>query len=467
MDLFSQFPESNNKNEFLPRINDEKIDNDNLEDASEKEKNSLEIRFDNTKKVKILRNRNKYILIIVIILFFLVKFTFDDFLRELSIKLIKNYGIKKEIVKTVVLFINKISPYLFDIFFFIIYLRYPLQYSFSYILSFIVIKYIQSLLFLVYGVDRDKDKGIEAFFENGSEKPNIQLQNTFITFFGYWRLLKSKPRTKKQSNLYKRFANIIFCISVIITIFTFIEEILVRDSSINMCLIGLIIAIALYTILYERFCVQFMKGKIFIKSLAKNIFLFTFISFIQLLVAVSLYHNYNGISDVFEVFDYNPWKDDDIVEQNVMNRIVLKKSLFVLFMLSIVMGIRKNYKFVISKKNKNYYNLEDIVQFNKDEKKAIILKRVFLCSIPPIFSIILMNYLQYAYKIQLVFYLFSDFLIYGYIGLIYFGYIIKKSLKKHLDEGRELEDYQNLNYSDQNINKKNKENQNNQIDNIM
>ena len=241
---------------------------------------------------------------------------------------------------------------------------------------------------------------------------------------------------------------------------------LVGICSINNCLMGLFIGIAVYTVIYERLCVQFMKGAFFVRNLAKNYFLFAFLTFIQLLVAISLFHNYNGISNIFEAYDYNPWKEQDI-GQTVMNKIVLKKSLYSFLLLFIIMGIRKNYKFVISKKNKNYYNLEDIVQFNKDEKKIIILKRVLLYSLPSFVIIILSSYLQYAYNIQLVFYLVFDIFFYASFGLIFFGFGITKSLKRHLDQGRELEDYQNLNYSDQNINQINKEDQNYKINNII
>lgn len=466
MDLFCQFPESNNQNEFLPRINEEKVGNENLENISVKERSQKINRFENIKKVNTLRKRNTYILIIAIILFFLVKFTLDGFLRDLSVKLINNYAINTRIAKIINSFIGRISPYFYDIFFVILYLRYPLQYSFSYILSYIVIQYIHAILFLVYGVDREKDQSIERFFANGSEKPNIQLQIYFITFFGYWRLLRSKSRTKNVSNKYKRLANIIFCLSVIIIIFVFLEEMLVGIYSINNCLMGLFYGIVVYTIIYERLCIQFMKGALFVRSLAKNYFLFSFITFIQLLVAISLFHNYNGISDIFEAYDYNPWKEQDI-GQKVMNKIVLKKSLYAFLLLFIILGIRKNYKFVISKKNKNYYNLEDIVQFNKDEKKITILKRILLYSLPSLVIIILSSYLQYAYNIQLVFYLVSDIFFYASFGLIFFGIGITKSLKRHLDQGRELEDYQNLNYSDQNINQINKEDQKNKINNII
>ena len=92
-----------------------------------------------------------------------------------------------------------------------------------------------------------------------------------------------------------------------------------------------------------------------------------------------------------------------------MNKIVLKKSLFIFLLLFIIMGIRNNYKFVMSKKNRNYYNIDDIVQFNKDEKKSLILKRNSLYGIPPIFIMLLMNYLQYAYKIPLSVYLIGSY----------------------------------------------------------
>ena len=132
-----------------------------------------------------------------------------------------------------------------------------------------------------------------------------------------------------------------------------------------------------------------------------------------------------------------------------MNKIVLKKTIYIFFSFFIVLGIRNNYKFVISKKNKNYYNLDDIVQFNNEGKIFSIFKTNSLYTLPGIFVMCLMNYLQYKnYKIQLLYYLLTDIVIYGNFGYVWFGIGIKKSLKRHLDEGRELEEYQNLDYSD-------------------
>ena len=210
---------------------------------------------------------------------------------------------------------------------------------------------------------------------------------------------------------------------------------------------GLIIGIIVYTTIYERICFQFMKGNIFVKTMANNYFFFVFLTVIQLLVAILLFHNYNGINNIFETFNYNPWKDENI-SQKTMNQIVLKKSLYVFMFLFIIMGIRSNYKFVISKKNKNYYNLDDIILFNKGKKISIIFLRIMLYSSPGIIVMTIMNYLQYYYKIQLVLYLVTDIFIYWNFAFVYFGIGVKKSLKKHMDEGRELEEYKNLDYSD-------------------
>ena len=448
MDLFSQFPESNRQDQFLPKINDEKTQSNNLDDNSDKIRKQN--RFENIKKVNYLRKKNKIILLIVISSIFLVLFALDDILIDISVNLIENYSIKNNITKKITQIINKIIEYLFFPFFMLLYLKYPLQYSFTYILSFIIIKYIHAILYLIYGVDRQTELGIKNFFESRSEKPNMQLQLIFIEFFGFWRLLKSKTRSKIDSKKYKNIINIIFILSCIIIIFIFLEEIFVGNCSINNCLMGLMIGILVYTILYERLCIQFMKGKIFVRSVAKNYFFFAFITFINLLVAALLFHNYNGINDIFEDFDYNPWEDKKIT-QKTMNQIVLKKSLFVFMIFSIIYGIRDNYKFVISKKNKNYYNLEDIVQFNKDEKLLSIFLRNLKGSLPGIIVIGIMNYLQYKYKIQLVFYLVTDLFIFGNFGYVYFGSAIKSSLRRHLDVRKELEEYQNLDYSNNKI----------------
>ena len=469
MDLFSQFPESYRQDEFLPRINDEKKDiNDiDLDDLDQEDESKNLNKFENIKKVKSLRRRNILIMTIVIISIFIIMFLFENFLINLSLKLVENYSIKESITKTIILFINKINGYCFFPFFFILYLKYPLTHSFSFMITLITVKYIHAIIFLIYGVDRKKEIGFREFYESGSEKPNLQLQLILVEFFGFWRLIKSKnkEKNKKESNRHRKIANILISISAMVTIFTFLEEIFVGQCSIKSCLIGLIIGIIVYTIIYERICIQFMKGKFFIKSVSKNYFSFFFITFIELLVAILLYHNYNGIDDIFEPFEYNPWKDTIITQYN-MNKIVLKKTIYIFFSFFIVLGIRNNYKFVISKKNKNYYNLDDIVQFNNEGKIFSIFKTNSLYTLPGIFVMCLMNYLQYKnYKIQLLYYLLTDIVIYGNFGYVWFGIGIKKSLKRHLDEGRELEEYQNLDYSDNKTPKGN--NSNNKLKNII
>ena len=464
MDLFTQFPESNRQEQFFPKFKNDKVESNNLEGEESEQKNQKIIRFDNLKKVNSLRKRNTLIMIIVIVSIFLILFALDDILMNLSVKIIDNYTINKKTTKNIILMIDKIISYFYCPFFLIIYLKYPLQYSFSYIISYSIIKYIHAILFLIYGVDRQRELGIKSFFQSGSEKPNLELQMRFVEFFGFWRLIKSKSRYKIELSKYNKISDIIFCLSVIVIIFTFLVEIFLNNCSINNCLMGLIIGIIVYTMIYERLCFQFMKGKIFIKTMAKNYFFFAFLTFIQLLVAILLYHNYNGIEDIFEIFEYNPWKDE-IITQKTMNKIVLKKSLHVFLIFFIIYGIRRNYKFVISKKNKNYYNLDDIIQFNKDEKLFSIFVRNMLLSSPSIIVICVMNFLQYTSKIQLVFYLVTDIFIYGNLGYVFFGIGVKKSLKKHLDEGKELEDYQNLSYSD--IKKPTKENKNNDYNNLI
>ena len=445
MDLFSQFPESKRQEQFLSKINDDKMESNNLDDNSDKIRKQN--RFENIKKVDYLRKKNKIVLLMAVVSIFLILFVLDDILIDISVNLVENYAIKEELTKTIIRFINKIIGYLYIPIFLILYLKYPLQYSFTYMSSLIIIKYIHAILFLIYGVDRQIELGIRSFFLSGSEKPNMQLQLTFAQFFGFWRLLKSKPRSKRDSSKYKKIINIYLLLSCIILIFTFLAEIFVGYCSINNCLMGLIIGIIVYTVLYERLCIQFMKGKVFVRSIAKNYFFFAFIIFINLLVATLLFHNYNGISNIFEEFDFNPWGKWQVITQKTMNQIVLKKSLFVIMIFSIIYGIRDNYKFVISKKNKNYYNLEDIAQFNRDEKLFSIFKRNFIACLPGLIVMSIMNYLQYKYKVKLVYYLATDIFIFGNFGYVYFGSGIKKSLKRHLEGKKELEDYQNLNYS--------------------
>ena len=100
-----------------------------------------------------------------------------------------------------------------------------------------------------------------------------------MIYFGLWRLIRSKNKNKKNLNKHKGMPNIVFAISILVTIFTFLEEILIGQCSIHSCLLGVIIGVITYSIIFERFCIQFRKGKNFIKIIAKN---FIFIYLLQL-----------------------------------------------------------------------------------------------------------------------------------------------------------------------------------------
>ena len=448
MDLFSKFPESYKYDQFVPKIREEKAElNDPNEDDNDKENTNISKAFENIKKVNALRKRNFIIMIIAAISYILVEFIFEDILKDFSVKIIENYSIKESLTKTVFQIINKIIGYFWAPAFFIVYLNYPLTYSFTYNLSFAINNYIKALLLLIYGIDRNKEIGIKEFFYSGSEKPNLNIQTIIVIYFGLWRLIRSKNKNKKNLNKHKGMPNIVFAISILVTIFTFLEEILIGQCSIHSCLLGVIIGVITYSIIFERFCIQFRKGKNFIKMIAKNFFFYLFVTIIEFSVALLLYRHYNGIEDLFEIFDVSPWQDKSI-NQNTMNKIVFKKSLSLFSFFFIILGIKKNYNFVNSKKNKNFYDLDDISQFNQDEKISTIFKRNILLSSPGIILMCLMNYLQYFYKLPFIYYLFADMIIFFNFSYVWFGIGVKKSLKKHLDEGRELEDYQNLNYSD-------------------
>jgi len=448
MDLFSKFPESYKYDQFVPKIREEKTELvDPNDDENDKENANISKAFENIKKVNALRKRNFIIMVFAVIGYILVEFIFEDILKEFSVKIIENYSIKEGITQTVFLIIYKIISYFWAPAFFIVYLNYPLTYSFAYQLSLTINNYTKALLLLVYGIDRNREKGIKEFFYSGSEKPNLNIQTIIAIYFGFWRLIRTKNKNKKNMNKHKKIPNIIFIMSILVTIFTFLEEILIGNYSINSCLFGVIIGVITYSIIFERLCFQFRKGKSFIKMIAKNFFFYLFVTLLEFFVALLLYRHYNGIEDLFEVFDYNPWKDKEITQNN-MNKIVFKKSLSLFSFFFVALGIRKNYNFVNSKKNKNFYNLEDISQFNQDEKISTIFKRNILYSAPGIFLMILMNYLQYKYKVPFIYYLFADMVIFFNFSYVWFGIGVKKSLKKHLDEGRELEDYQNLSYSD-------------------
>lgn len=451
MDLFSRFPESNTQGRFLPKINEDNIDtNDTDINEAEKENNKSNFKFDNLQKVIILRKRFTILFFILLLLLFLFTFIINNFLINLSLRLITNYAIREKFMKKTFNIITEISINISYIFAIILYLKYPLTYSFSYILSLILAEYFYALIFIIFGIDREKDINLRKFYLNGSEKPNLILVKIIIIFFGFWRLLKSKGRNKKEINKYKKINNILFILSILITTIEFLEQIFVQECSIKSCLNGLIGGILIYTILYERMCIQYMKGNYFITYISKNFFILTFLILIFFFIIVFMFNNYNEISDIFEIMEYIPYKGINVINhiaQYNMNRISLIKSLKVFLLIFMIYGIKYNYKFVNSRKNKNYFNLDDIVLFNKDVKIFITIKNNFLVILIAIFLIIFEKYLNFYYKIQIIHFLLIDIIIYFTIGFGLFGYGIKQMMKPNFEEGRELDNYEEMEFS--------------------
>ena len=137
-------------------------------------------------------------MVIAVIAYILVEFIFEDILKDFSVKIIENYSIKESITKTVFQIINKVIGYFWVPAFFIIYLNYPLTHSFTYNLSFTINNYIKVLLFLIYGIDRNREIGIKEFVYSGSEKPNLNIQTIIIIYFGFWRLSKVELSLRKK-----------------------------------------------------------------------------------------------------------------------------------------------------------------------------------------------------------------------------------------------------------------------------
>ena len=168
MDLFSRFPESNTQGRFLPKINEDNIDtNDTDINEAEKENNKSNFKFDNLQKVIILRKRFTILFLILLLLLFLFAFIINNFLINLSLRLITNYAIREKFMKKTFNIITEISINISYIFAIILYLKYPLTYSFSYILSLIIAEYFYALIFIIFGIDREKDINLRKFYLNG------------------------------------------------------------------------------------------------------------------------------------------------------------------------------------------------------------------------------------------------------------------------------------------------------------
>ena len=452
MDLFSRFPESNTQGQILSKINDDLIDSDRFEMQESKEDINPQgnLRFESLQKVNSLRKRNLIMMIILLSLILFFSYIIPNILINISLKLIEKYSIKDKSTIEMFSYIYEICVNVSYIFSIILYLYYPLNYSFTYIFSLIITEYIYSLIFITYGIDREKEKNIQQFFFNGSEKPNLQILRIVVIFFGFWRLLKSKSRNKKEINKYKKINNIIFIISIIITLIIFLEQAFVEKYSIKSCFLGLFLGFLIYSIIYERICFQFMKPNFFLLYINGNYWLFVFTSLIPLLIVIYMFNNYNEIKDVFEKFKYNPFyltSNINIINQVDMNRICLIKSFIVFLLLFSIKGIKDNYDFVTSRKSNNFYNLSDIVLFNKNIKELFIIKNIVCYIILGISLIGFIGYINYYSDIQFIYVLFMEIIIYYIFGKGLFGYGIKSMLKPNLDEERELDNYPNMEFS--------------------
>ena len=452
MDLFSRFPESNTQGQILSKINDDLIDSDRFEMQESKEDINPQgnLRFESLQKVNSLRKRNLIMMIILLSLILFFSYIIPNILINISLKLIEKYSIKDKSTIEMFSYIYEICVNVSYIFSIILYLYYPLNYSFTYIFSLIITEYIYSLIFITYGIDREKEKNIQQFFFNGSEKPNLQILRIVVIFFGFWRLLKSKSRNKKEINKYKKINNIIFIISIIITLIIFLEQIFVEKYSIKSCFLGLFLGFLIYSIIYERICFQFMKPNFFLLYINGNYWLFVFTSLIPLLIVIYMFNNYNKMKDVFEKFKYNPFyltSNINIINQVDMNRICLIKSFIVFLLLFSIKGIKDNYDFVTSRKSNNFYNLSDIVLFNKNIKELFIIKNIVCYIIFGISLIGVIGYINYYSDIQFIYILVMEIIIYYIFGKGLFGYGIKSMLKPNLDEERELDNYPNMEFS--------------------
>jgi hypothetical protein len=452
MDLFSRFPESNTQGQILSKINDDLIDSDRFEMQESKEDINPQgnLRFESLQKVNSLRKRNLIMMIILLSLILFFSYIIPNILINISLILIEKYSIKDKSTIEMFSYIYEICVNVSYIFSIILYLYYPLNYSFTYIFSLIITEYIYSLIFITYGIDREKEKNIQQFFFNGSEKPNLQILRIVVIFFGFWRLLKSKSRNKKEINKYKKINNIIFIISIIITLIIFLEQIFVEKYSIKSCFLGLFLGFLIYSIIYERICFQFMKPNFFLLYINGNYWLFVFTSLIPLLIVIYMFNNYNKMKDVFEKFKYNPFyltSNINIINQVDMNRICLIKSFIVFLLLFSIKGIKDNYDFVTSRKSNNFYNLSDIVLFNKHIKELLIIKNIVWYIISGISLIGFIGYINYYSDIQFIYILFMEIIIYYIFGKGLFGYGIKSMLKPNLDEERELDNYPNMEFS--------------------
>ena len=107
MDLFSKFPESNTQGQIFSKINEERLEADEFDnnDTIEDNTSKSNLRFENLHKVKSLRKRNLILMIILLIFILFFSYIIQNFLIEISLKLIENYSVKEKLTLNLFFFI--------------------------------------------------------------------------------------------------------------------------------------------------------------------------------------------------------------------------------------------------------------------------------------------------------------------------------------------------------------------------
>lgn len=495
MDFISPYPFSNKRSKHSIPINSlnsqtsensEEINDIFKQDlsnssATKSKDNPMQLQNKNysQKSTTLIENRNitklriRCVIYLVFVLFFwALTASLDEYLLHLSLSVVNNYSLNKNDIFSHIMIIIKVfcNNKFFILLFFMVYMFKPLSYSFTFMSSLVTTQYINSILYLIYGIDRkESSSDLENFFRNGSEKPNEFVMYSLVGYLGLLDITTTRPSNIiliQNSKEYKRNIFIIRLIIICIIILNFILQILYEGHSIKSCIYGFLFGFTIYVIIYDFFCLHHMRSVIFLRKIKKG---FTYYLILYFIFRIIVYCVFNNYTKIYELKDSYAMKKKKKFDQKDFNKIALLDSVISVFLISGITGIYKVQRFfwnksIIMNDNNNYttiklnstrtYNKKtrknnllilserNIIFFNeKKNPYEILIKNFYYCIVGLItyFVMEVIEDIQMSNdkpKIPMPFYVYilKYFIFYLNLGYVFFGHGIIQIIKKNFEE---------------------------------
>ena len=322
-------------------------------------------------------------LLCIAFLYFFIQIQENTFI-ELSIKISDNYYPSNDIYRYILEILKNIGSLRVITFLWIlIYLWFPIAQSYTFMTINIYSWYIICLFDLLYGPRRPNEENLNVYFKNGNEKPasHSSLASSILLPLRYIIISKIKESKLYIKNKDKIHFKLIDLISVIIVIFILFlvvfSQVALKEHSINMCLVGILIGYILYVVIYLFFNLHAFSGEKFFKMFRKkrissNIF---FAYIIAIFVLLALYYAFER-HFVFFI----PTIKLINQKQTYFNQYALSMGMFIFLPIGTHYGLEYLERYIQDK----YPGKEGIVNcFNQVSK----LKKLGICFVMLIYNI--------------------------------------------------------------------------------